>query len=341
MITLKQLSEQIKGTLHGDPDCKITGIAPLDKASSGDLTFLSDPKFKKHLSSTKASVVILAQDMLEHCPVNAIVVDNPYLAYARATFLVFPARTYAPGIDASASVHKNCKIDPTAHIGPQVTIEEGVIIGAGACIGAGCVIEHGVNVGKDTRLVANVTICHGTVIGERCLIHPGAVIGSDGFGLANDKGKWIKMAQLGCVRIGDDVEIGSNTTIDRGALEDTVLENGVKLDNLIQVAHNCHIGENTAIAGCVGIAGSTKIGKRCTIAGSVGLAGHLELGDDVHITGMSLVTKSIMEPGVYSSGPPPAEPQKIWRRNIVRYRQLDDMANRLSALEKQLKQTDK
>lgn len=341
MITLKQLAEHIGGKLHGDPDCEITGVASLNKATSGELCFLADSRYKKHLANTSASAVILPESLLGDCPVNAIVADVPDVAYVHAIKLISPEETLPSGIHPSAIIGDNCTIHATAWIGPHVTIEEGVTIEAGCYIGSGTSIGKNSKIGRDSYLAANVSIYHGTVIGERALIHSSAVIGADGFGFANDKGKWLRIPQLGRVRIGNDVEIGSNTTVDRGAIEDTVLEDGVKLDNLIHIAHNVHVGEHTAMAACVGISGSVKIGKRCTLAGQVGVAGHLELGDDVHITGKSLVTKSILKPGVYSSGPAPAEPQNIWRRNIVRYRQLDDMANRLAALEKQLHKSDK
>lgn len=211
------------------------------------------------------------------------------------------------------------------------------MLGPGVQIGPGCVIGEGVTIGEDSRLVANVTVCSGTRIGRRALIHPGAVIGSDGFRLANDHGVWVKIPQIGGVRIGDDVEIGANTTIDRGALEDTVIEDGVKLDNLIQIGHNVQIGAHSAIAGCAGISGSAKIGRRCMIAGAVGIAGHLEIADDVYVTAMSRVSKSLTEPGVYSSGTP-IQPNHLWHRNSVRFKQLDDMAQRLKALEKIVEQ---
>ncbi|MDH5436714.1 MAG: UDP-3-O-(3-hydroxymyristoyl)glucosamine N-acyltransferase [Gammaproteobacteria bacterium] len=341
MITLKSLAEKIGGKLHGNPDCEVTGVATLNKATSDEVCFLADSRYRKHLSSTSAAVVILTEELLKDCPVNAIVVNVPDVAYVHAIKLIFPQEKFAAGIHSSASIGQTCIIDKTVWVGPHVSIEDGVTIESGCYIGSGTSIGKNSRIGQDSYLAANVSIYHGTVIGERALIHSGAVIGADGFGFANDKGQWLRIPQLGGVRMGNDVEVGASTTIDRGAIEDTVIGNGVKLDNLIQVAHNVQIGDNTAIAACTGISGSVKIGKRCTLAGQVGVAGHLELGDDVHITGKSLITKSILKPGVYSSGPAPAEPQNIWRRTIVRYRQLDDMANRLAALEKQLNKSDK
>ena len=341
MITLKQLAENIGGKLHGDPACEITGVATLNKAILGDVCFLADSRYKKHLSNTSASVVILPESLLEDCPVNAIVVDVPDVAYVHAIKLIYPEEKFSGGIHPSATVGDNCTIHTTAWVGQHATIEEGVTIEAGCYIGPGTSIGKNSKIGQSSYLAANVSIYYGTVIGKRALIHSGAVIGADGFGFANDKGQWLRIPQLGGVKIGNDVEIGASTTIDRGAIEDTIIGNGVKLDNQIQIAHNVQLGDNTAIAACTGVSGSVTIGKRCTIAGQVGIAGHLELGDDVHITGMSLVTKSILKPGVYSSGPAPAEPQNIWRRNIVRYRQLDDTVKRLAALEKKLNEVDK
>ncbi|MDQ2695806.1 MAG: UDP-3-O-(3-hydroxymyristoyl)glucosamine N-acyltransferase, partial [Pseudomonadota bacterium] len=210
------------------------------------------------------------------------------------------------------------------------------VLGPGVFVGPVCVVGEGAVLGEATRLMANVTVCHGVRLGRRVLVHPGAVIGSDGFGLANDAGRWIKIPQLGGVVIGDDVEIGANTTIDRGALDDTVIEEGVKLDNQIQVAHNVHIGAHTAVAGCVGIAGSARIGRHCTQAGGVGVAGHLEIADHVHVTGMSMVTESITAPGVYSSGLG-VEPGRVWKKIRVHLRHLDDLARRVAALEKKVR----
>ena len=334
-FTLGELARQVGGKVHGDADCIIRAVATLQNAQPGEITFLANPRYRKYLSATRASAVILSADAQADCPVIAWVVDNPAVAYARAAALLHPIPAAVPGIHPSAYVSPDATIHASASIGPQCVVEAGVQIDAGVTIGPGCFIGEHSRVGADSRLLAHVTLCHGSHIGRRVLIHPGAVIGSDGFGLANDAGKWVKIPQLGRVRIGDDVEIGANTTIDRGALEDTVLEEGVKLDNQIQVAHNVHIGAHTAIAGCVGIAGSAKIGKRCTIGGGVGIAGHLEVADDVHITGMTLVSKSILEPGTYSSGAP-AQPNHIWNKNFARFRQLDEMARRLKDVEHSL-----
>lgn len=335
-MTLEELAQQVGGELHGATDCFIKNVATLQNARDGDISFLTHPRYRKYLATTRATAVIVSVQERHNCPVSALVVDDPSVAYARIAALLNPNPSMVSGIHAGACIHESSRIHDSASIGPFCVVEAGVWIEADVVIGPNCIIAENAFIGQGSRLVAKVTVCHGTHIGRRALIQPGAVIGSDGFGLANDKGVWLKVPQLGKVHIGNDVEIGANTTIDRGALEDTVLEDGVKLDNQIQVAHNVRIGAHTAIAGCVGIAGSARIGKRCTIGGGVGIAGHLEIADDVHLTGMSLVTKSISKPGVYSSGVP-AQPNLLWNKNLVRLRQLDEIASRLQALEKDTK----
>lgn len=334
-MTLQQLAEALECELHGDPLCLITGVGTLQSAAAGQLSFLANSKYRNYLKATQASAVIIGAEDLDLCPVNALVSRNPYLTYARAARLLNPEALPAAGVHPTAVVEEGCEIDPSASIGAQCFVGAGCRIGAGVVLGPGCVVERDVSIGSNSRLVARVTICHGATLGESVMVHPGVVIGADGFGIAYDEGRWIKVPQLGNVVIGNDVEIGANTTIDRGALEDTVIEEGVKLDNLIQVAHNVHIGAHSALAGCVGIAGSATIGKRCQIGGAVGIAGHLSICDDVQVTGMSMVTGNILKPGVYSSGLP-AEPRSDWVRNAARLRQLNDIAQRLRALEKEL-----
>ena len=236
-------------------------------------------------------------------------------------------------------VAEGADVHPTASIGPFVAIESGVVIGAGSSIGSHSSIGEGSQIGEGCQIAASVQIYHGVRIGDRVVLHSGVVIGSDGFGFANDKGVWVKIPQIGGVEIGDDVEIGANTTVDRGALENTVIGNGVKMDNQIQVAHNVQIGDHTAIAGCVGIAGSAKIGRYCGIGGGAGILGHLEITDGVQVTAMSLVTKSIKDPGIYSSGTS-VEPSKLWHKNYARFRQLDEMARRIKALEQRLEKNE-
>jgi len=336
--TLGQLAEHVGGRVYGDAACEISGVATLQNAKAGDISFLANPRYTKYLSVTAASAVILADEYRSACPANALVVTDPYLSYAQIATLLSPPAINRQGRHPSAVVDPGSAIDPSAWIGPHCVIEEGVEIAAQVMVGPGCVIGRHSRIGAGSRLVANVTICHGSRIGKRAVFHPGVVIGSDGFGLANNGGNWVKVPQLGGVIIGDDVEIGANTTVDRGALDDTVIEDGVKLDNQIQVAHNVYIGAHTAVAGCTGIAGSARIGARCTIGGGVGIVGHTEIADDVHITGMSFVAHSIRKPGVYSSGTP-LEPNRDWRRNYARFHQLDDMARRLRNLEASIKDT--
>lgn len=332
---LGELAKVLGAQVEGDADCRIEGVATLDHAQPGELAFLANSKYHKYLAATKASAVILRADDAPACPGNALISDNPYLAYARAAEL-FEKKIEQPlGRHPSAVVDESAKIADGVRIGPGVVIEADVEIGAGVSIGPGCVVGCGACLGDESRLLANVTLCHGVQLGKRVLVHPGAVIGSDGFGQANDEGSWVKVPQLGSVRIGDDVEIGANTTIDRGAVDDTVIENGVKLDNQIQIAHNVHIGAHTAIAACVGIAGSTRIGKHCTLAGGVGVVGHLVIGDNVHFSAQTLVTRSFLEPGYYS-GNLPAVPNNLWRRTIARIRRLDTVLQRFKGLEKRL-----
>jgi UDP-3-O-[3-hydroxymyristoyl] glucosamine N-acyltransferase len=330
--TLADIARVIGGEVHGDGAILIERVATLEKAGPGDISFLANPRYYKYLMTTNASAVILAAEHLDACLVSAVVVKDPYLGYARAVALLNPPSEVHPGIHPTASIAPGACIHPSASIGPACVVEEGVSVAARVVLGPGCYVGRGALIGEDSRFIANVSVCHDSVIGKRAQIQPGVVIGGDGFGLANDAGVWVKIPQLGRVVIGDDVEIGANTTIDRGALEDTVLEDGVKLDNQIQVAHNVRIGAHTVIAGCTGISGSTRIGKRCVIGGAVGFVGHIEITDDVHITGMSFVHKSITAPGVYSSGTP-LEPTRKWRKNFVRFRQLNELARRVHYLE--------
>ena len=332
MWTLAEIAECADGEVVGDAGYHITSVATLQSAKADQISFLSNKKYTKYLADSNAGAVIVSREQLDNVPNNAIVVDDPYVAYAKVARLLNPIKSSVSGIHSSASVAEDCSIDSTVSIGAHAVIGSGVTIDKNVVIGPGCVLLDNVHIGAGSELVANVTVCCEVKIGERVLIHPGVVIGADGFGIANDHGKWIKVPQVGSVSIGDDVEIGANTTIDRGAIEDTVIANGVKLDNQIQVGHNTKIGENTVIAGCVGIAGSTVIGNNCAIGGGAGLGGHLEIVDGVQLTGMTMVTKSITKSGVYSSGIP-AEPTQQWHRNVVRYRQIDKLVGRVKKLE--------
>jgi UDP-3-O-[3-hydroxymyristoyl] glucosamine N-acyltransferase len=332
---LGELADSAGARLHGDPDILISGVGTLDTAKPGEISFLTNPKYRQFLAETKASAVILGLDDEVNCPTTALVSDNPYLAYAKVASQLFPEPENPTGCHASAVVATSAQIDPNAWIGPCAVIGENAQIGAGVFIGPGCVVSDDCILGEGTRLIARVTLCRGTWVGARCLIHPGAVLGTDGFGLANDAGRWVKVPQLGRVILGDDVEIGANTAIDRGALEDTVLEEGVKLDNLIHIAHNVQIGAHSALAAACAIAGSTKVGRYCTVGGLVGLAGHITIGDNVHFSGATPVTRSFKHAGYYS-GNLPAMDNPDWRKAVARIRHLDEMAKRLKVLEKQV-----
>ena len=332
---LGELARILGAELQGDPAIRVDGVATLSKAGQGDLSFLHNRRYRSALSRTHASAVVLEAKFAEESPTACLVMDNPYLGYARAAALIEAAARSAGGVHPSARVGAGASIASSAAIGANCVIGPKVRVAGGAVVGPGCVLEGEVEIGDDAILVANVTLCYRVRIGRRTLVHPGVVIGADGFGIANDDGVWVKVPQLGGVVIGEDVEIGANTTVDRGALDDTVIEDGVKLDNLVQVGHNVRIGSHTAVAACVAIGGSTRIGRRCTIAGAVSIAGHLRVADDVHLTATSSVPKSINIPGVYSSGMP-IQRNREWRRNVARLRQLDRMARKIRQLENHL-----
>jgi UDP-3-O-[3-hydroxymyristoyl] glucosamine N-acyltransferase len=333
--TLGEIADHIKADLHGDPDCPITGINTLQGAKKGELGFLSNRRYSRFLKTTNASAVILSAADLESCPVNALVLDNPYLGYARAATLLYPTLQSTPGISQSAVIGTGTDIKETVIIGHKTVIGDNVVIDSHCHISAGCVIGDNVSIGESSTLLANVTLIAGVSLGSRVILHPGVVIGSDGFGLARDEDKWVKIPQIGSVRIGNDVEIGANTTIDCGALDDTVIEDGVKIDNQVQIGHNVHVGAHTAIAGCVGIAGSAKIGSRCMIGGAAAIGGHLEIVDDVVITATGAVANSILKPGTYSSGIPVTD-NKRWKRNVVRFMHMDEIVQRLKNIESKI-----
>ena len=335
-LTLAQIAEYINGNVIGDANYSVSSVGTLSNADSSQLSFLSNPKYKKFLNQSRAGAIIVLKGMAQYVTTNAIEVDDPYVAYAKAASLLHPTEKKLPGIHASASIDPSAKIGANVSIGANVVIEQAVIIEDDVVIGPGCVIEHDVVIRKAANLRPNVTLCFGVKIGERTIIHPGVVIGADGFGIANDNGHWIKVPQVGSVNIGNDVEIGANTTIDRGAIDDTVIADGVKLDNQIQIGHNVTIGKHSVIAGCTGIAGSTSIGEYCAIGGGTGMAGHINIASGVQLTGMSMVTKSINEAGIYSSGIP-VEPAKQWHKNVIRYRQMDKLFDRVKQLEEKTK----
>jgi UDP-3-O-[3-hydroxymyristoyl] glucosamine N-acyltransferase len=318
-LRLGQIVDALGGSLEGaSADTQIQRIAPLETAGEGDLAFLNNPRYQSQLAASRAACVIVAPAMRAAALARGacIVTDDPYAYFARVTQLWVRAQGQAPvpGIHASAVVDAQARVHPTATIGPL------------------CVVERGAVIGAHTVLKSRVTVGERCRVGARCLVHPGVVIGADGFGFARQRGEWIKIEQLGAVRIGDDVEIGANTCIDRGALEDTVIEDGVKLDNLIQIAHNVHIGRHTAMAGCSAVAGSTRIGAHCTIAGAASIVGHLQLADNVHVSTNTVVTHSIARPGQYT-GVFPMDENSKWEKNAATLRQLYKLRERIKALE--------
>jgi UDP-3-O-[3-hydroxymyristoyl] glucosamine N-acyltransferase len=334
-LTLKALSEIAHAQLRGDPDRVVDRVATLQHATEGALSFLANPHYRSFLKATKASAVILSAEDAPDCPVDCLVSDNPYLSHARAMNALYPVAGAMPGVHPTAHLDPTAQVASDVEIGANCYLGSGVVVEAGAVVGPGCVLLDNVVIGTDSRLVAAVTLCPETRLGKRCLIHPGAVIGADGFGLANDDGVWVKVPQVGCVVLGDDVEVGSCSSIDRGAIANTVIGDGVKIDSQVHVAHNVQIGEHTAIAGCAAIAGSSRVGAYCTIAGGAGITGHVELTDHVHVSGVTSVTRSINKPGMYT-GTVPAMDHATWLKNFSRLRQLDDMARRLKALEREL-----
>ncbi len=331
--TLAELSAQFDLELRGDGTRPVTGMATLADAGPSELSFLANSRYREQLLSTRAAAVILSAEMLPDCPVDALLSNDPYVSFARIGALFESRSALEPGVHPSAWVHPGASIADSVSIAAHCSIDKDVQIEADCVIGPGSVLGPGCSLGRGTRLVARVTLVQDVRIGQRVLIHPGAVIGADGFGLAFDADHWIKVPQLGGVIIGDDCEIGANTTIDRGALNDTVLENDVRLDNQIQIAHNVHIGAHTAMAGCSAVAGSARIGRYCLVGGGAGILGHISLCDRVTVAAMSLVSQSITEPGEYASSMP-VQPVRQWRRNAARFRQLDSMAERLRILEK-------
>ncbi|MEO6276566.1 UDP-3-O-(3-hydroxymyristoyl)glucosamine N-acyltransferase [Roseateles sp.] len=336
---LGELVERFGGQLMGDANLEVTGIAPLTDAGVSHISFLSNSKLRAQALGTAAAALIVSPADDEFIAAGytgaRIVTPNPYVYFARAAQYFHSLTAIVPpaGVHPTAFIGEGARIAATAHIGPKVVVEAGAVIGEHAVIDAGCYIGREAVVGEGTHFFANVTFHAYCQIGARGIIHSGAVIGTDGFGFANEKGVYIKIPQTGRVMIGDDVDIGANTTVDRGALADTVIEDGVKLDNLIQIAHNVHIGRNTAMAGCAAVAGSTRIGANCTIGGAANIVGHLTFVDGVHISAATTVTRSIGEPGVYS-GPYPFEENSSWQKNAATLRQLHTLRERVRALEK-------
>lgn len=336
-ISLIQLAQSIGAELHlagtDTQDTLISGLSTLVKAGTGQVSFLSNKKYRSQLQNTLAQAVILHPDELPHCGRSALVMHNPYVGFAKAAQLLDTTPEPANEISPHAVVGENVTLGKDVKIGANAVVESGAILGDNVIVGSGCFIGKKAQLGANTKLWANVSIYHDVIIGSDCLVQANSVIGSDGFGYANENGHWIKIPQLGSVVIGNRVEIGASTTIDRGALDNTILADGVIIDNQCQIAHNVEIGENTAMAACSVIAGSTVIGKNCSMAGLVGINGHISVCDNVVFTGMSMVTKSITEPGVYSSGIP-AEANREWRKNMVALRNITSFNQRLKTLEK-------
>jgi len=332
-IRLADLAQRLDAQLHGDGELVITGIASMGSAKAGHITFLADSRFREKLSSCQAGAIVVTEADLPYCQCAALVVKNPYLTYAKMAQLLDTTPAAAENIAPSAAIAADARLGQQVAIGANAVIESGVVLGDNVTIGPGCFIGKNTQIGAGTQLWANVTVYHEVRIGARCLVQSGTVIGADGFGYANDRGNWIKIPQLGTVIIGDRVEIGACTTIDRGALDDTVIGDGVIIDNQCQIAHNVVIGDNTAVAGGVIMAGSLKIGRYCMIGGASVINGHMEICDKVTVTGMGMVMRPITEPGVYSSGIP-LQPNKVWRKTAALVLNISEISKRLKAVER-------
>jgi UDP-3-O-[3-hydroxymyristoyl] glucosamine N-acyltransferase len=333
-VALAELAEQHGLTLQGDGGALITGVGTLADATAGQISFLSNPAYRGQLQTTRAAAVIVSEKDARECPVNALIADDPYVSYARIAAQFDPRRPLEAGIHASAVIDPEARIGKDTHVGANAFIGPGCSIGESCSIGPGSVLLADVSVGSGSRIHANATLGEGVVIGQRTIVHPGAVIGSDGFGLAFDNDHWVKIPQLGSVRIGNDCEIGANTTIDRGAIGDTIIEDDVRLDNLIQIGHNVRIGAHTAMAGMVGISGSTQIGEYCMFAGASGAVGHIQIADRTTVSARSVITKSISQPGTTWSAALPAQPLMEWNRTVAHLRRLGKLARTVLNLEK-------
>jgi UDP-3-O-[3-hydroxymyristoyl] glucosamine N-acyltransferase len=332
---LADIVHRFGGELRGEADVRITQVATLEAAGPGQISFFANSRYRNQLEQTRADAVILAAEAADLTQRPRIVCQDPYAYFARVSALLNPPAAIVPGIHALAAIHPSARVAASASIGPFVSIGAGAEVGEGTLVEAGCALGDNVRIGRDCRLYASVSVYHDCVIGDRVILHSGVIIGADGFGLAWEGGRWHKIPQIGRVLLGDDVEVGANTTIDRGALADTVIEEGVKLDNQIQIGHNCRIGAHTAIAGCVGIAGSTRIGRYCRIGGSAMIGGHLEIADNVEISAATGVPKSILKAGTYTSLFPISQ-HRDWLRNASHIRHLDSLARRLRDLEARL-----
>ena len=332
-FSLGELAVRFGCELMGDPDARVSRVASLDGGPEA-VGFLANPAYLEELSRTRLGAVILERRHADRCPVPALVSSNPHATFARVAAVLHPLPVARAGVHPTAVVDATARVAVDAEVGALAVIEAGAVVGARCVVGPQCFVGEGASIGDDTFLHPRVTVYHGCVVGARGILHAGSVIGADGFGMAPDGGAWVKIPQVGRAVLGDDVEVGANTTIDRGALGDTVVEDGVKLDNQIQIAHNCRVGAHTVIAGCAGIAGSTTIGRHCLIGGGVGIIGHLSVCDGVTVSGMTLVTKSITEPGTYTSGTP-FMAHADWLRNAAHLRHLDRIAREARAASRQ------
>jgi UDP-3-O-[3-hydroxymyristoyl] glucosamine N-acyltransferase len=335
--SLKQLADYLNASYRGDAHLQISSVASLEDAQPGDICFVGSDKYLKALKASTAGAVIIRENLLQETALPAIIVDNPRAAYARLVSYLYPELKPAAGIHPTAVIDPSASVAESVSIAAHVVIEAGVQIDDDVRIDAGCYVGRNSRIGRGTHLYPNVTIYHQCTLGEYCIMHSSSVVGSDGFGFEHDQGEWIKIPQIGGVVIGNAVEIGACSVVDRGALQDTVIEDGVKLDNHVQIAHNVHVGEHTVMSRGVGIAGSTRIGKNCLFAGMTGVKDHIEIADNVIVTAMSMVSKSLSEAGSYSSNTPIDETRN-WRKNSARFRQLDEMARRIRQLEKQLQE---
>ena len=336
-MKLGEIIARFGGELVGSPDVEVHRIVPLDRARSGDLAFVSAPRQARQLGATEAGAVILSAELRDATDRPRIVCSNPYAYFARVSAVLHPAPSHRPGAHPAAFIAASARVDPTASVGAAAWVGDEAEVAAGTVIEAGACVGEGARIGADCHLYPNSVVYHGCVLGNRVTLHSGAVIGADGFGLAPDEGRWVKIPQVGRVVLGDDVEIGANTTVDRGTLDDTVIEEGVKIDNQVQIAHNCRIGAHTAIAACVGIAGSTRIGRSCRIGGAAMIQGHIEICDDVTVSAATAIMKSILRPGTYTSIYPFQE-HREWIRNAAHLRHMDALAEKLKALEKRLQE---
>ena len=330
---LGDLATRFGCELRGDPDVEVSRVATLANAGADSLTFLASDGYKRQLPDTAAAAVVLRPGDADAAPCAALLSDNPYATYARIAAVLHPVPAAPPGIHPSATVADSARVDPAASVGPGAVVADDVEIAAAVTIGAGAYVGPGCRLGEGVRLLPNATLVRAVTVGARTIIHSGAVIGSDGFGNAMTEAGWLKVPQVGGVRIGADVEIGANTTVDCGAVEDTVIEDGVRIDNLCMIAHNVHIGAHTAMAAMVGIAGSTRIGRRCMFAGQSGSVGHVTICDDVVVGGQAVISKDISEPGAYA-GTFTAEKAREWSKKVARFRRLESLTARVSKLEK-------